>query len=100
MSEDFRLDAKAIAKNAPVLLRGEAEKLINKINDLDLNHDGKKDLAQMAKIAFALMPVADKLNDVVDFEKLAAFVAEQPFIKDKKLAAEVIRQVCHAIESK
>ena len=99
----INIDEKAIAKQAPLMLRGEVEKNLAKLEQfldtMDLNHDGKRDVAQLAKIVFILMPVADKINDVVDFNLFAEWVAKQEFVKDKALAVEILKKVCHEIES-
>ncbi len=96
--QEFHLPTDDIVKNVPMLLRGEAKKLLAQIDNLDLNHDGKRYLAQGAKLAFALMPIAHKINDAVDFDKLAAWLVKQDFVKDEAAAKEIIIIACHAIE--
>lgn len=100
--QEFHLPIDELAAHAPVLLRGEAKKFLVKLDQADMNHDGKRDVAQLYKGLMLLMPfigaVGPKLIAAVDFDKLAAFICEQPFVKDKAVMGEIIKDLLHMVE--
>lgn len=97
-AEEFHLDAKALAKNVPFPLRGLAEDFFNKVNALDMDHNGKADIAQAAKLFFILMPLGQKLNGAVDFNLFADWICEQSFVKDQALVKAAIKEAFEQVE--
>jgi hypothetical protein len=95
---DFQLDANELAKKVPFPLQGKFKELVLAINKMDLNHDGKSDLAQAVHLALVLMPLMHKLNQAVDFNAMADYVCELPFVTDKALAKEAIHEAAHLAE--
>lgn len=96
--QEFHLDVDALVKDVPLLLRGKAKELLNRINTMDLNKDGKADLAQAAKVYFILVPLGQKLNSAVDFNLLADWLVAQPWVKDQALVKAAIKEACEQIE--
>jgi hypothetical protein len=96
-AQEFHLPIDELLKEVPMLLRGQMKSFLQKLDSLDLNHDHKRDLAQLARLAAVGAVVIDKANDVIDFDKLGEWLAAQPFIKDKALATETIKLICHAV---
>jgi len=95
---DFHLPVDDIAKDVPFPLRGKAKELLKRIDEMDLNKDGKRDLAQAVGIGLALYPFFAQINQIVDFELAAEKLAEAPFIKDQALAKEALKAVGSALE--
>lgn len=91
MSEDFQIPAKELAKHAPGLVRGFVEKALNDLNRLDLNKDGKSDVAQIAALVIQVVPLLAMLNEAIDFEKLADVMAESNAVKDKCKCGDAIK---------
>lgn len=97
-TQDFQLPIKDILHEVPLLFKGQAEHLLNAIQNADLNHDGKKDLAQAVKLFYKLQPLGEKINKSVDFEQLADWLTEQKFVTDKPLLKTAILEAAGAIE--
>lgn len=97
-TEDFKLDIdeKAIAKEAPIFVRGQVEKAAksfeDRINSADFNKDGKADIAQLAGLLGRALPLLIALNESIDFEKAAEHAADLPFVKDKVKFAAALKQ--------
>lgn len=95
-NEEFKvdIDEKQLAKEAPLFVRGQAEKLLKQIEDAintaDFNKDGKADVGQVAAIVFKAMPLLAAANDCVDFEKMAEHAVKLPFFKDEAKARDLI----------
>lgn len=102
--EDFKidLDEKAIAKEAPVFVRGQVEKAIARaedaINTADFNKDGKADIGQIYSFAMKAAPLFIALNAAIDFEKAADKLVEQDFIKDKAQLVTAIKTLASLAE--
>lgn len=86
---DFQIDPKGVHINP--LVDGAARKAVQEINEMDLNHDGKRDIAQVHAAYTAVVPMLALLNEAVDFEQLAEQFADNPAIKDKAKFAEVLK---------
>ena len=86
---DFQLDPKMVHVNP--LIDGQLRKAVNEVNEMDLNHDGKRDIAQLHAAYVAVVPMLALLNECVDFEQLAEQFADNPAIKDKAKFAELLK---------
>jgi hypothetical protein len=100
MSEEkpFQLDANELAKKVPFVLQGQFKHLVEAINKMDLNKDGKSDLAQAVHVALILMPLMHKLNQSIDFNAMADYICALPFVTDKELAKQAIHEAAHLAE--
>jgi hypothetical protein len=97
-SKEFHIPVDELKKMVPMLLRGEAGKFFLMLDELDLNHDHKRDVAQVARLALVVMPFASKANEFVDFNLLADWICELPFITNKALAKSTIHLICTELE--
>ena len=61
---DFQLDPKMVHVNP--LIDGQLRKGVQEINEMDLNHDGKRDIAQLHAAYVAVVPMLALLNECVD----------------------------------
>lgn len=99
LDENFKIDIdeKAIAKEAPIFIRGQVEKALKeaeeRINTADFNKDGKADVAQLAGLVGRVLPLLIALDAAIDFEKAAEALAEHDCIKDKVQFAAAIKQL-------
>jgi hypothetical protein len=83
----------ALANEAPIFVRGQAKKFVEKFTHADNNHDGKSDVLQLINFAEAAVPPLAALNEAIDFEKLDAHVAELSFVKDKVKLAIALKEL-------
>lgn len=97
--KEFHLPIDELASHAPGLLRGEAKKLLAKLDQADINHDGKRDIVQLYKVAMVLISVGAKVNDAIDFDALAVWLCALPFVKNKAAMVEIVKELCHLVES-
>ena len=95
---EFHLDIEGLTKDVPLLLRGKAKEFLKAIDNADLNHNGKRDLAQIARVVFILLPLGEKLNGAFDFNAFADWICAQPFVKDQELVKLAIKEACEQIE--
>lgn len=84
------LDEKELTKDLPLLLKGPAKSLIQWLNGLDLNHDGKKDLEQIVPILAKLLPVAAALAPLIDKDELVEWVVAHKWITDRDAAKSAL----------
>jgi hypothetical protein len=103
VEQEFHLPIDELASHAPGLLRGEAKKFLLKLDQADLNHDGKRDVAQMYKGVMLVLPLVAKygplINKVVDFDKLADKICQQDWVKDSGIMRELIKDLFHMVEA-
>lgn len=94
----FQLDPKAFKVGNFVLDKvvGDAVKAINKA---DLNKDGVPDISQFVPLALKLAPLLVALDRSIDFEALAAELADSKFVKDKAVFREVLLEMGKLAES-
>lgn len=79
----FQLDKKELLKEVPLVAKGIAGALIDFVNALDINKDGKADIGQMAKLAIALLPIAQKIIPYINVDKFIAWFINHDFIDPK-----------------
>lgn len=81
----FQLDKAALLKSAdlPMLAKPLVGGLVDFINALDVNHDGKSDLAQLAPVVVKVMPLVSAVLPYVDLDELVKWFIAHDFIKDK-----------------
>lgn len=80
-------------KTGNLFLDGAVKSAVKKANTVDLNHDGKADISQIAAVVMGALPLLVALNDAVDFEAAAKALAEKPFVKDKEVFKHAILQL-------
>lgn len=96
--QEFHIPIKQIVKEIPWAARGLAESLLEKLDNVDLNGDHKRDVAQAVKFYFLFKPLADKANKSIDYEKAADWLVEQNFVTDKPLLKAAILEAAGIIE--
>lgn len=87
----FQLDKKKLLEDnkVPMMLKGIAGQFIDFINGLDVNHDGKADLCQIAPFVLKALPFITALAPLVDVDKFVEWFINHDFIKDKELARKI-----------
>lgn len=80
----YELDKKDLTKDLPLMLKGIVGGLIDWLNSRDLNHDGKKDVGQLAPFALKAVPILMTIQELVDFEALAEDLCKSPAVKDQE----------------
>lgn len=65
------------------MLDGVLKGVLKKLSKLDLNHNKKADVEEVAEVLKKNAPALAALNDAVDFRLLAALLSNHPAIKDK-----------------
>ncbi|MCA0314214.1 MAG: hypothetical protein LCH63_10300 [Candidatus Melainabacteria bacterium] len=63
---------------------------IKKLKSLDLNHNKKADVEELAALLKKHKPALQRVNDAVDFRLLAAMASNHPAVKDKALFQELL----------
>lgn len=86
MSEDFKLDKKELLKDCHFALKALLGPAIDYINNLDVNHDGKKDISQLAPYVINALPVISALVSLIDADEFISWVIAHDFVKDKEAA--------------
>lgn len=89
---DFQIDKKQVEVGnfvADKVIDG----VVDAVNHLDLNDNEIPDIAEAAPLLLKLMPLALKLNKAIDFEHLAKEIADAPWVKDKALLGEAIKEL-------
>ena len=89
----FQLDKKELLKETPLMLKAPVGAFIDWIDALDVNHDGKADISQVAPIAIKAMPVIMELAPLIDTSKLKAWLLSHDFINDVKKAEAVLEKL-------
>lgn len=88
----FQLDREAMGINAG-LANGIIDNTFKSINNIDANHDGKSDISQVAALGARALPVMIKIESAIDIDKLEDLIKDAPFVKDKALLAELIKDM-------
>lgn len=88
----FQLDREAMGISAG-LANGIIDNAFKAVNNIDANHDGKSDISQIVALGARTLPVLIKVESAIDFDKLETAVADMPFVKDKAILAEVIKDL-------
>jgi hypothetical protein len=87
---DFQLDAKELTKDVPFVLKGLAKSLIDWVNNLDENHDGKKDIAQLAPIIIKALPIIETLLPYIHLPDFIKWIVSHDWVMDKTGAAAAL----------
>lgn len=96
-NKPFQLDPKDF-KTGNMMVDGLVGQVVKLINNLDLNKDGHKDIAQIAPLILQALPLLILLNEVVDFEDVTKQLAENPAIKDKEVFKNILLEVGKLLE--
>lgn len=90
----FQLDPKELSKNLPWAIRGQAEGFFKSLNSFDgLNRNGKSDIAEIGGLIMHSIPVLSMINQAIDFELVAAHIADMPGVKDKALLKSALLEL-------
>lgn len=89
----FQLDKKELLEPVPLVAKGIVGGLIDAINKLDVNHDGKADIAQLAPFVIKAVPFIVALAPLVDLDKLTEWFVAHDFIKDKAAAKALFEKL-------
>lgn len=89
----FQLDKKELLKDVPLMLKGIAGQVIDFINSLDANHDGKADLCQIAPIVFKALPLVVAIGPYVHIDKLVDWFVDHDFVQDKEAVRKILSEV-------
>lgn len=90
---DFQLDKKQLTKDLPFLLRGPVGSFIDWANNLDANHDGKKDIAQIAPVVIKVLPLLAAFIPLIDKEKFVQWICKHDWCKDADKVKEIIEKL-------
>lgn len=75
----FKLDPKQFhTKN--IVVNGAVDSVVDMLNKLDVNHDGQRDIAQVAPVVLHCVPVAVELVSMVDWDKAKLFLVEHHLV--------------------
>lgn len=88
----FQLDRKAMHLEAG-LANGMIDKAFESVNNIDANHDGKSDISQIVALGARALPVLMKIEGAIDLDALEAVIVDMPFVKDKAVLAEIIKDL-------
>lgn len=88
----FQLDREAMGIKAG-LANGLIDNAFESVNNIDSNHDGKSDISQVVALGARALPVLIKIEGAIDIDKLESAVQDLPFIKDKALLAQLIKDM-------
>ena len=66
-----------------MLIDGAVKALLKWLGKLDLNHNKKADVEEVAAVLKRNAPALAAINDAVDFRLLAAMASNHPAVKDK-----------------
>jgi len=94
---DFQLDANELTKEIPFPLKGMAKKFIDYINNLDANHDGKKDLAQLAPIVISILPLIQRLAANIDWNEVKVFIKASRWSKEEAELETIFKELQAAL---
>lgn len=82
-----------------MIVDGLVNNLCDFINALDLNHDGRRDVAELAPYVGKIAPIAVELFQLVDTDKLKAFLKTSDIFKDAATAATKIELLAQHIDA-
>lgn len=82
---EFQIELpKEVLDQIPFLFRGPVKQFVDSLNNLDLNHDEKADVAQIAPVVIAILPL-------INWQKLVGWLV-QNFAHDKGEAEKLISE--------
>lgn len=79
----FQLDKKELLKDVPFALKPLAGGLIDALNSVDSNHDGKADICQLAPFVIQALPVIAAILPLLHPEKLVQWFVNHDFVTNK-----------------
>lgn len=91
----FQLNKDELLKDVPFALKAIAGAIIDAINKLDSNHDGRADICQVAPYVIKALPVINALLPLIDHEKAIKWFVSHDFVKD---AAEAEAALASALK--
>lgn len=78
-----------VPKDLPFGVGGLVGGFVHYLNDVDTNHDGKSDVAQVAPFVIKALPVLIELYKLVDKDKFKAWFLSHDFIDEAKAATHI-----------
>jgi len=93
MTEDYQLNADELTKDVPFALRGIAKSFIKWANNLDANHDGKKDIAQLAPLVIAALPLLQRLTANINWNEVKAWIKASKFSKHEAELEAIFKEI-------
>jgi hypothetical protein len=89
----YQLDKADLTKDLKFPVKGIVEGVIDAINKLDANHDGKADICQYAPYVIKALPVLIELAPLVEPSKFKAWLAGHDWVKDEQAALALLGKV-------
>lgn len=91
--QPFQLDKKELLKDMPFALKALVGPAIDWVNKMDINHDGKADLSQLAPYAIKALPLIAVLAPLVQWDKFVDWFLAHDFIEDQEAARKMLEQL-------
>ena len=95
----FQLDKKELMKDVPLIAKGLMGSLIDYVNALDVNHDGKADLCELAPFFIKALPIIEALLPLIDKKKLIQWFMSHDFVIDAIKAEQKVKPLLALIEA-
>ena len=89
----FQLDPNELTKDCPALLKGIAKQFVAYVNGLDVNHDGKSDVEEVAPLVIKAMPAIMLILPLIDWNQVIAFLKAEKLITDAEKFETAIQPV-------
>ncbi len=89
LTDDDHLDAEVLTKDLPWVARGPAKDFIESLNKLDVNKDGKDDVAQLAPLLKRAVPFLAKLVPLVNWRGFLNQYVDNPVVVPPENRAKV-----------
>lgn len=89
---EFQLDRTAMGIDAG-LANGIIDKVFSELDNMDLNHDHKSDIAEIAPVVLKTYATLVKIAPAIDTAQLQTWLLAQGWVKDKALATTAIADI-------
>jgi len=86
----YQLDKKVLLEGVPLVAKGLLGGLIDHVNELDLNHDGKSDVEQVEPVIASILPLLIELAPLIKIPEFKKWIASHDWIADEKKALAVL----------
>lgn len=86
MSKEKEIDHSGFQLEAPdvhnMILQQGANAFVKALNNMDINNDGKSDVAEIAPFVFGVLPELAHLAPLINVDKLKAYLKALPIFHD------------------
>ena len=98
LTDDDHLDPEVLTKDLPWVARGPAKDFIESLNRIDLNRDGKDDVAQLAPILKKAVPVMLELFPLINWQGWLGKHVDDPAVVPPK-NREAVKACVHKLQA-